>query len=127
MAAILMLDDRPDNVELIGRIATESEQVVLATRTIEEFQAHMARQSIDLAIISLGTVGEQDILSLQTILGQYPGTKVLALVPAHQESWLATLLRAESLRARHLLATPINSHQLRAVFDLTFPQPAQQE
>lgn len=127
MATILVLDDRPDNVELIGRVAAEGDQVLLATRCIEEFLAHMARQSIDLAIISLGTVGERDIPRLQPVLGQYPDTKVLALVPAHQESWLATLLRAESLRARHLLATPINPHQLRTVFDLTFPQPAQQE
>jgi CheY-like chemotaxis protein len=127
MPPILLLDDSPANVELIGRIATEFDQIVLATRNIEEFQTHMTGQSIDLVIMSLASVNEQDIPRLQPILGQYPDTKVLGLVPAHQESWLATLLKAEALGARHLLATPIDSRQLRTVFDLTFPQPAQQE
>ncbi|MGQ0668026.1 MAG: hypothetical protein ACT4O4_13425 [Nitrospiraceae bacterium] len=127
MPTILLLGNDTVDATPISRIAAEGGHTELASQNIDDFQLQMACQPIDLVIIFLATMSEQDIARLRPILHQAPDTKVFAVAPDHQESWLATLLRAESLGARHLLATPIDPQQLRAVFDLTFPQPAQQD
>ena len=87
----------------------------------------MARQPINLVIISLATVHEQDTARLQSILHEAPDTKVFTIAPAQRGAGLATLLRAQSLEVRHFLAKPLDPHQLRTIFELTFPQPAQQD
>lgn len=127
MPAILLLGNDTADAAPISRIAAEGGHTALASQNIDEFQRQMAGQPIDLVIIFLTTISEQDIARLRPILHQAPDTKVCAVAPDHQESWLTTLLRAESLGARHLLATPINPEQLRTIFDLTFPQPAQRD
>lgn len=127
MPTILVLDDNATDAALISRIAADGDHTVLASQDIEEFELQMARQPIDLVVISLATVHEQDAARLQSILRQTPDTRVCAVAPAERGAGLTTLLRAESLKARHLLAKPLDPHQLRTIFDLTFPQPAQQD
>jgi DNA-binding NtrC family response regulator len=127
MPTILVFDDDAVDAALIARIAKDGDHTVLASQDISEFQLQMTRQPIDLVIISLATVHEQDTARLQSILRQVPDTKVFTIAPAQRGAGLTTLLRAESLGARHLLAKPLDPDQLRAIFDLTFPQPAQQD
>jgi hypothetical protein len=87
----------------------------------------MAREPINLAIISLGTSSKQDTARLQPLLRQSPATQVFRLAPAQQGSGLTTLLMAESLETRHLLAKPIQPNQLRTLVHFAFPQPVQQD
>ena len=127
MPTILVLDDDAAESALIRQIAADGDRTVLSSENIEEFQSQLARQPVDLVIISLATICEQDTARVLSILRQAADAKVLAVAPAQREPGLTTLLRAESLRARHLLAKPIDPHQLREIFDLTFSQPVQQD
>lgn len=127
MPTILILDDDAADTALIRRIATDGEYTVLTSQNLEEFHLQMARQPIDLVMISLATISEQDTPRLQPILRQAPDTKVLAVAPAQRGDGLTTLLRAESLQAQRLIAKPIDPQQLLAILNLTFPQPTQQD
>ena len=127
MPTILILDDDAADIALIRRVATDGEYTVLTSQNLEEFQTQLTRQPIDLVMISLATISAQDIARLHPILHQAPDAKVLAIAPSQREDGLTTLLRAESLQAQHLLAKPINSQQLLAILNLTFPQTAQQD
>jgi CheY-like chemotaxis protein len=112
---------------LIRRIVTGGGYIVLTAQNPEEFRQQMARQQIDLVMISLATLSETDTPRLQHILRQTPDTKVLAVVPAQRGDGLTTLLWAESLHAQRLIAKPIDPPQLLAMLNLTFPQPTRQD
>lgn len=127
MPTILILDDDTADAALIRSIATDGGYTVLTSQNLEEFHRRMTRQPIDLVMISLATIPEEDTPHLQHILLQAPDTKVLAMTPPQREDGLATLLRAESLQAQHLLAKPIVPQQLLAILNMTFPQPTQQD
>jgi CheY-like chemotaxis protein len=127
MPTILVFDHEPADAELIRRITPDRDYTVLAARTIEDFQLQMTGQFVDLAIVSLAAIAEQDTARLQAILHQAPDTKVFAMAPVQQGAGLATLLKAESLGARRLLSKPVDSEQVLAILDVTFPRPACQE
>jgi len=127
MPTILVLDDDAADTALIRRVAPEGEYTVLVSQNLEEFQLQLARQLIDLAVISLATVSEKDTARLQDLLRQAPDSRVLAVAPAQPGDGLTTLLRAESIRAQHLIAKPIDPQQLLSMLALTFPQPSRQD
>ena len=127
MPTILILDDDAADTVLIHRIATDAKYSVLTSQNLEEFRRELARQPIDLVMISLATISEKDIPRLQHILLQSPDTKVLVVAPAQRRAGLTTLLRAESLQAQHLLAKPIEPQQILTILDRTVPRPTPQE
>ncbi len=127
MPTILVLDSDAADTALIRRIATDGEYTVLTSQNLEEFQRQMARQPIDLVVISLTTISEKDTPHIQHILLQAPNTKVLAVAPGQRGDGLTTLLRAESLQAQHLLAKPIDPQQLLTILNTIFPLPTKQD
>lgn len=127
MPTILILDNNAADTALIRRVAADGEYTVLASENLEEFHRQMTRQLIDLAVISLTTISEKDTPHIQHMLLQAPNTKVLAVAPAERGDGLTTLLLAESLKAQHLLAKPIDPQQLLTILNMTFPQPTQQD
>lgn len=127
MSTILILDDDAADTTLIRRAAADADYTVLTSQDIDEFCLQMVHQRVDLVVVSLATITEQDTPRFESILGQFPDTKVLAVAPAQREGGLTTLLRAESLQARHLLAKPIDPQQLCTILNSTLPQPTQQD
>lgn len=127
MPTILLLDDNTADQALICHVVRDGEHTLFAAQNVEAFRQQMVQQPIDLAIISLAAVSEKDIQDVQKILRDAPATKVLALAPSQSGDGLATLLKAESLHARRLLAKPIDPQQLLTILNLTFPLPTQQD
>jgi hypothetical protein len=64
---------------------------------------------------------------VQRALLRTPDTKILALASLEKGDGLTTLLKAESLRAHHLLATPIDPQQFLSILQVLFPLPTNQD
>jgi CheY-like chemotaxis protein len=85
MPTILILDDDAADTVLIRRATADADYTVLTSQDLEEFCLQMAHQRIDLVVVSLATITEQDTPRFESILGQFPDTKVLAVAPAQRE------------------------------------------
>lgn len=125
MPTILLLEDNATDRALIRRTIFRTEHTLIEAEALEDILAHIIHRHIDLAIISLTIVSEDALPIFQQFLLQMPDIKVLALTPHHGSDGLTTLLRAESLRAHHLMAKPIDPQQLLTILNLTFPLPTQ--
>lgn len=100
---------------------------LLTARDVEEFLSLVdSTQRLDVAIIALDMVSDENAQRIGQLLGPSREAKVVALAPVHQGSGLTTLLKAESLHARHLLATPLDPPQLAVVLNAMSPAVAPQ-
>lgn len=125
MSTILLLEDNATDRALIRRTVFETEHTLIEAEALEDILAHITHRHIDLVIVSLAIVSENALSTFQQFILQMPDTKVLALTPARGGDGLTTLLKAESLRAHHLMPKPIDPQQLLSILNLTFPLPIQ--
>jgi DNA-binding NtrC family response regulator len=125
MPTILLVEDDHADRSLIRQTLSDTEHTLLEAETLDDCREYITDHHIDLAMVSLTIIPEQAVSDFQRMLQQTPDTKILALAPIQGKDGLTTLLRAESLRAHHLLAKPINPQQLLAILQLTFPLPTQ--
>ncbi len=126
MHTILIFDDNAADCALIQRTVAGSEYRLHEARNLDAFCRQMRLHSIDLAIIALASVRDKDVETVLEALRHTTDTKVMALARERGDG-LTTLLRAESLHAHHLLAKPIDPHQLLTMLSLTFPLPIPQD
>lgn len=127
MAMILLLDNDPVDRAAIQEAVADAERCLVETDGLDDFLDRLKDGHVELAIISLAAVCENTMPKLQRVLLQTPETKILALTPVQGGDGLATLLKAESLRAHHLLAKPIDRQQLQTILNVMFPLPSQQD
>lgn len=112
---ILVLEDNPPDQTVIRDALSGTEHTLLQAENLDDALEQLSKRHIDAAILSLSAIPERAIPYFQRLLTQAPSTKVVALAPAWGGDGLTTLLRAESLRAHHLLAKPIDTEQLLAL------------
>lgn len=120
---ILVLEDNLEDRDVIRRALSSTEYNVLEAENLEDGFEQMTKRHIDVVILSLTAIPEQGIPHFQRLLLQAPAVKVVALAPVRGGDGLTTLLRAESLKAHHLLAKPVEPQQLLTILQLTFPLP----
>jgi CheY-like chemotaxis protein len=122
-STILVLEDNLDDRDAIRRLLSGTEYTVLEAENLDYVQDQIGTRHIDVAIVSLTAIPEQAIPRFQRLLLQAPAVKVVALAPVRTGDGLTTLLRAESLKAHHLLAKPVEGQQLLTVLQLSVPLP----
>lgn len=125
MSTLLLLEDDPADRAAIQRAASDTEHCLVEAEDLDDFLNRMMQGQIELAIISLTAVSEEAVPQFQRVLLRTPDTKILAL--AQGGDGLTTLLKAESLRAHHLLAKPIDRQQFLTILNVMFPLSAPQD
>ncbi|ALA57599.1 hypothetical protein [Nitrospira moscoviensis] len=127
MWTTLLLDDDPADRDAIRRAMPETEHRLIEADDLDDFLDRLTRERVELAIISLAAVSEDTAPRVQRALLRTPDTKILALAALDKGDGLTTLLKAESLRAHHLLATPIDPQQFLSILQVLFPLPTNQD
>jgi DNA-binding NtrC family response regulator len=126
MALILLLDDDPLGHTAIQRILSGTDHRLVLAKHFDDVLSLLVWEHITLAIISLAAVPDKAVSIFQHTLHQTPDTTILALASKGMNG-LTTLLKAESISARHLLAKPIDSAQLLNILNVRLPVPSSQE
>jgi CheY-like chemotaxis protein len=127
MPTILLFDDDPAVRAAIERGLSDVEHRLLEVGNPDDFFDRLAQEHVELAIISLAAISEDTAPRFQQALLGSPDTKILALASIEGGNGLTTLLKAESLRAHHLLAKPIDPQQFLAILQVLFPLPTGQD
>ena len=127
MWTTLLLDDDPADRVVIRRAMPDTEHRLIEADDLSDFLDRLTRERVELAIISLAAVSEDMAPRVQRALLRTPDTKILALASLEKGDGLTTLLMAESLRAHHLLATPIDPQQFLSILQVLFPLPTNQD
>jgi CheY-like chemotaxis protein len=127
MWTTLLLDDDPADRVVIRRAMPDTEHRLIEADDLSDFLDRLTRERVELAIISLAAVSEDMAPRVQRALLRTPDTKILALASLEKGDGLTTLLKAESLRAHHLLATPIDPQQFLSILQVLFPLPTNQD
>ncbi len=125
MSTILLLEDEATDRALIRRVVFGTEHTLIEAEALEDVVGHIAGRHIDVVIISLATLSGEGLATFQRLMSQMPGTKILALTPAQGGDRLTTLLKAESVRAHHLIPKPLDPQQLLTILNLSFALPTQ--
>lgn len=121
MSTILLFDSESADRLVIEGCLSEGDHRLIEAADEAEFFEFLIREQIDLAIVSLAAVSDSALHEYQRLLSATAETKVLALAPVQGGNSLTTLLRAESLRAHHLLAKPVDEGQLLAILHACTP------
>ncbi len=121
LPTVLLLDDLTEDRTIIEQVMGSECRVVRTASSHELLDRLLGGEPADLAIIALDMVSDGAAQEVGQAFAESRGTKVLALAPVRQGSGLMTLLRAESLRAHHLLARPLDPQHLMMVLNSMFP------
>lgn len=127
MLTILLLDDDAADRAVIWHTLAGTDHRLTEAASLHDFFDYLGRTPFDLIIMSLAAMPEERIADFHRLLARPPETKVLALAPFRTGDGLRTLLKAEALRAHHLLATPFDTPQFLSILNVTFPVSSSQD